>query len=238
MSWSPLTLAAPTSNSAALTAGLTLLTVDPWTHGVAAGDGSNTHLSFPNAAATLAAKLTGITGAGLAIGLSSSSPSGLATELNNFAAAFPMPNLERIARRAVKMAALEASKYFLKPAAAQAAAVAINALPSLRALQRADVIKAAFDAAEAFKSSSANTNLTDFAGERAAHAAMVATIQADAGAGLTGGNGWRFYAPNNIASAILTGHPGHDHTYTSIMLFVGSVADVSILTEIFPPPPP
>lgn len=236
MTWSPITLAAPISNSAGLGNGLTLLAVDPWTHGVSAGDGSNTNLSFPNAVDAIVTQLTGITGAGMAIAVAASSHTGLASELSNLASAFPMPNLERLARRAAKMAVLELSKYNLVPTMAQAAGMAINALPPIRALQRADLIKAAYDAAEAFKSTNANSNLTAFAGERAAHAAAVATIQAEAAAGLTGGTGWRFYAANNVASNIKVGHPGHEYPFTAIMLFVGQAADLSILTEIFPAP--
>lgn len=235
MTWTPLTIQHPPSNSVALGSNLTLLKVDPWTHGISSGDGNNTNLSFPNAVAALVDKLTGVSGAGLAIAVAAASHGGLAAQLNGLASAFPLPNLERLARRASKMAALELSKFDLVNPVAQAAGVAINALPPIRALQRADLIKAAYDNAEAFKSSNPNTNLTAFQSERAAHAAAVATVQAEAAAGLTGGIGWRFYAANNVASSIRNGHPGHEYPLTAIMLFVGPADDLSILTEIFPP---
>lgn len=233
MAWSPLAIQPPTSNSAALSGNLTMLTVDPWTHGIAAGDGSNTNLSFPNAVEALVKKLTGLSGAGLAIAVAASSPAGLAAELNTLSGAFPMPNLERLARRAAKMAALELSKYVLATPMGEALSVGINALPPIRALQRSDLIQAAVEAAEAFKSTNANSNLTAFASEVAAFADIVADIQSEATAGLTGGTGWRFYAANNVASSIQTGHPGHEYPFTSIMLFLGSAGDLGILNEIF-----
>jgi hypothetical protein len=236
MTWTPLTISAPSSNAAALAAGLTLLSVDPWTHGVAAGDGSHTNLSFPNAVQALVEKLTGLNGGGLAIAVAAANADGLSSELTTLSSAFPLPNLERLARRAGKMAALELSKFNLVPPMTPAAAMAINALPPIRALQRADLIKSAYDNAESFKSSNANDNLTAFQSERAAHAAAVSTVQAEAAAGLSGGTGWRFYAANNVASNIANGFPGHDYTMTAIMLFVGQPSDLAILTEIFPPP--
>lgn len=234
--WSPLTLAPPSSNSSALGAGLTVLAVDPWTPGIASGIGSQTNLSFPNAVSALVDQLTGLNGAGLAIAHAATSAAGLAAELETFANAFPMPNFERLARRAAKMAELQATKMNLVPPMRPSLGLSIDSMPAIRALKRADLIKAAFDAAESFKTSNANSNLTTFAGTVSSYAGTMATLQAEAAAGLTGGNGWRFYAANNVASALKNGHPGHDKAYTSIMLFLGSVADLAILTEIFPPP--
>jgi hypothetical protein len=236
MTWTPLAISTPSSNAAAAAAGLTLIAVDPWTHGVAAGDGSNTNLSFPNAVQAVVDKLTGISGAGLAIAVAAASAGGLAAELNTLAASFPLPNLERLARRAGKMAALELSKFNLVPPMRQPSGLSINAMPPIRALQRADLIKAAYDNAESFKSSNPNDNMTAFQSERAAHTAAVSTVQSEAASGLSGGTGWRFYAANNVASNIASGFPGHEYTMTAIMLFVGEAADLALLTEIFPPP--
>lgn len=235
--WTPLTVNAPTANSAALGAALTLITVDPWTHGVASGDGSVTQLSFPNAVDAVVKKLTGVSGAALAIAVAAASAAALADDLDALKTAFPLPTLDRLARRAAKMVDLELSKLNLVPHMPQIGGVSIDALPAIRALKRADLIKAAYDAAESFKNTAANSNLTAFATERAAHAAAVATVQAEAAAGLTGGVGWRFYAASNVASALKNGMPGHDKSMTAILLFAGPAADVSILTEIFPPPP-
>lgn len=235
MTWTPLTINPPASSSAALSAELRVLSVDPWTHGVSDGDGSNTNLSFPNAVNVLVDQLTGISGAGLAIAVSAASHSDLALKLNTLGSAFPLPNLARLARRAGKMADLHLSKFNLVPSVRNSASVAVNALPPIRALQRADLIKDAVDSAENFKSSNPLNNLTAFDGERTAHQTAVSTIQAEAKSGLTGGSGWRFYAANNIASSIVFGHPGHEYPLTAIMLFIGTPADLAILTEIFPP---
>lgn len=234
MSWSPLTITHPTSNSAALGAGLTLLSVDPWTHGVSNGDGSNTNLSFPNAVNALVDQLTGISGAGLAIAVAAGNHNDLASQLNTLSAAFPLHNMARLARRAGKMADLHLSKFNLVPSVRDSASVAVNALPRIRALQRAELIKNAFDNAQTFKSSNPLSNLNSFETQRTAHETALATIQADAATGLTGGTGWRFYAANNIASSIVLGHPGHEYPLTAIMLFIGTPTDLAILTEIFP----
>ncbi len=235
--WTTLTINAPTANAAALGNALTLITVDPWTHGVASGQGANTQLSFPNAVDAVIERLTGVSGAVLAIAVAASSAAALADDLSALATAFPLPTLDRLARRALKMVDLELTKLNLVPHMPQLGGLSIDALPPIRQLKRADLIKAAFDAAETFKSTSANSNLTTFAGERAAHAAMVSTIQAEAASGLTGGVGWRFYAASNAASALKNGMPGHDKSMTAMLLFAGPAADLTILTQIFPPPP-
>jgi hypothetical protein len=232
--WMPLTISAPAMNLANLDADVTLLSVDPWTHGVSSGIGSHTQLSFPNAVAALVEQLTGLTGAGFGIGIGAESHEGLAAQLTTLAAAFPLPNFVRLARRATSMAGLENSKFNLVPPQRTRNTIDLSAIPTLRAIKRADLIKAAYDDAEAFKSSSPSGNLTAFAGERAAHAAMAASVQDDAKAGLSGGNGWRFYATDNLAWKLQLGHPGHDLPLTAIMLFVGPEADLQILKEIFP----
>jgi hypothetical protein len=234
VTWAPLTIAAPALNAAALNAELALIAVDPWTHGVASGIGGRTALSFPNAAKAVAERLTGIAGAGFALAVAAVSHSDLAAQCAALAGAFPLPDLARLARRAQAMAELETSKYTLVPPQSAPRRVAVNALPAVRALQRADRIKAAFDAAGDFKASDPLDNLTAFAAEAAAQADLAAAVQDEAKAGLAGGAGWRFHADDNLASRIVTGHPGHDKTLTAIFLFVGPADDLQIFREIFP----
>lgn len=234
MSWTALSVNAPTSNAASASAALSVLSVDPWTHGVSDGVGSNTVLSFPNAVQALIKQSAGHNGAALGIAVSAASMVDFVSQLNLLNSAFPLPSLQRLARRAAQMATLETTKMNLVPHQQHGGGMQLNALPSIRALQRADLIKAASDNAIAFKSSSTSSNVSGFQAAKTSHAAMVSAVQAGAAAGLTGGNGFRFYAANNVASALAVGHPGHEYTLTAIQLFLGSPADLALLTEILP----
>lgn len=211
---------------------MSVIAVDPWTHGINDGSGSNTYLSFPNAVEAVIQKAAGHDGAGLGIAVTAASVSDFVGQLTALGAAFPLPSLSRLARRAAAMATLEISKMQLVPHQLHGGGLPLNAIPAIRAIQRADLIQQASDAAESFKTSDANSNLSAFAADKAAHAAMVAGVQAAASAGLTGGTGFRFYAANNIASALKIGHPGHEYTLTAIQLFLGSAADLALLAEI------
>lgn len=232
MSWSALSLAPPSSSSLAAGAALSVIAVDPWTHGINDGGGSNTYLSFPNAVEAVIAKAAGHNGAALGIAVTAASMTDFVGQLTALGSAFPLPSLSRLARRAAQMAALEISKMLLVPHQLHGGGLPLNAIPAIRAVQRADLIKQASDAAEAFKTSDANDNLTAFSSDKAAHAAFVSGVQAAASSGLSGGTGFRFYAPNNIASALRVGHPGHEFTLTAIQLFLGSAADLALLAEI------
>jgi len=234
MTWSPLTVSPPTSNAASAAAALSVIAVDPWTHGVNDGSGSNTYLSFPNAVEAVISKAAGHNGAALGIAVTAASMADFIGQLTALGSAFPMPSLSRLARRATQMATLEVSKMDLVPHQLHVGGLPINALPAIRALQRADLIKAASDAAESFKTSITNDNVAAFQTAKTAHAAFVSGVQAAASAGLTGGSGFRFYAANNIGSALRLNHPGHEYTLTAIQLFLGSAADLALLAEIFP----
>lgn len=206
-----------------------MVAVDPWTHGV--GDGGV--LSFPNAVAAVVQRLNGYNGAALGIAVSASSMADFVGQLSGLNAAFPLPSLGRLARRAGQMATLDVTRMVLAPHQAHGGGVPVNALPAIRALQRADLIKAASDEAVAFAGSSSSANVAAFTAAKAAHDSFVAGVQAAAGAGLTGGSGFRFYAASNIASALLVGHPGHEFSLTAIHLFLGSTADLALMTEVF-----
>jgi len=232
MTWSSLSLSPPISSASSVNAALSVISVDPWTHGIRDGNGSNTYLSFPNAIDAVIKKAAGHDGAALGIAVTAASMADFVGQLTTLGSSFPMPSLSRLARRATQMATLEVSKMQLVPHQQHGSGLPLNAMPAIRAIQRADLIKQASDAAEAFKTSDANSNLSSFSADKAAHAAMVSGVQAAASAGLTGGTGFRFYAANNIASALRIGHPGHEFTLTAIQLFLGSVEDLSLLAEI------
>lgn len=229
MTWTPLTLSAPTSSAASAASALSVIAVDPWTHGSSEGG----VLSFPNAVDAVIAKAAGHNGAALGIAVTAASMGDFVGQLTSLGNAFPMPSLSRLARRAAQMATLEISKMQLVPHQQHGSGLPINALPAVRGLQRADMIKAASDAAESFKTSSTAGNVTAFQSAKTAHAAMVAGVQAAASSGLTGGTGFRFYAANNVASALRLNHPGHEYTLTAIQLFLGSPTDLALLAEIF-----
>lgn len=226
MSWSALSLHAPVSSSLSATGALSVISVDPWTSGV------NQSLSFPNAVDALISQAADHTGAGLAIAVASTNLTDFAGQLTALGSAFPMPSLSRLARRAAQLAELELTKMVLVPPGRFGSSLNLNALPSIRAIQRADLIKQAADDALAYATSDPIDNLTAFTADASTYADFVAGVQAAAAFGLTGGTGYRFYAGNNVASALKIGHPGHEMTLTAIQLFLGSAEDLALLAEI------
>ncbi|MEQ1636724.1 MAG: hypothetical protein ABL903_08520 [Methylococcales bacterium] len=239
--WTPLRLAAPPLGSAAsANAAVRMVSVDPWSHGkkVDLVD-PHTYLSFPNAVSAVVDEIgQGAAQAALGIAVTAASLSDMANNLAAVAGAFPLPNLQRLARRATALVDLDMTKFDLVPYGTAESTVNMSSLPSVKALRRADLLAAASDAATAFLGSDPTSALAALVSDKAAHASMVAGAQAAAGAGLTGTplGCYRFYAEGDIASALLNGHPGHEYTLTSIMLFMGSIADLAVLQTIITTP--
>lgn len=210
-----------------------VVSVDPWTFGAGEARGDQMYLSFPNAARWLSQRLANHTGAALALAVAGVSMDDFAGQLQAFNAVFPTPNLQRIQRRAAAMAQLAESKMQLVPHQTFSQQTALNGLPRVRQLMRADLIKAAADAAESFKTATTANHVTALQTAKTAHAAMVSGVQAAAQAGLSGGNGWLCYSASNIAGALLQGHPSSDLPLCTIQVFTGSVADLAYLRGLF-----
>lgn len=242
MAWTPLRLASPLPGSASnASAAVRLISVDPWTHGQHTDlDGSNTYLSFPNAVSAVADQIGQGSEAALGIAVTAASLSDMASNLVALGGAFPLPNLQRLARRAAALADLETTKFDLVPYGTAESSVNMSSLPSVKALRRADLLKTASDAATAFLTSDPTTALVNLVSDKAAHATMVSGAQAAASAGLAGSpqGCYRFYAEGDIASSLLNGHPGHEFTLTSIMLFMGPIADLAFLKTVLREPLP
>jgi hypothetical protein len=239
MLWTPLRIVAPAAGSSSnASSGVRLIAVDPWTHGIVDLTGHNTYLSFPNAINAIVEQIGMGAPAALGIAVTATNLASLSANITQLGAAFPLPNMQRLARRATALQALESSKFNLVPYGHAESSVNMSSLPSVRALRRADLLKSASDNATAFLSSNPATNISSLQSDKTAHAATVAGAQAAAGAGLTGtpAGCWRFYAEGNIASSLLAGSPGHEYTLTAIMLFMGSIADLALLKTIFPYP--
>lgn len=239
MAWTPLRIAAPAAGAASsASAGVRLISVDPWTHGIVDLTGHNTYLSFPNAINAIVEQIGTGAPAALGIAVTAANLANLAANITQLGTAFPLPNMQRLARRATALQAMESSKFNLVPYGHAESSVNMSSLPSVRALRRADLLKASSDNATAFLTSNPTANIATLQSDKTAHAATVSVAQAAAGAGLTGTptGCWRFYAEGNIASSLLAGSPGHEYTLTAIMLFMGSITDLALLKTIFPPP--
>lgn len=237
--WSPLLLAKPMAGAASnAESGVRLISVDPWTYGTHDLNGQNTYLSFPNAVAAIAKQIGTGAPAALAIAVTSSSLTGLANNIAQLSGAFPLPNMQRLARRANALVNLESSKFNLVPYGNAETSINMSSLPSVRALRRADLLKAASEAATGFLSSNPTTGMASLQSDKSSHDTMISGAQAAASNGLSGTppGCWRFYTESNIASSLLNGMPGHEYTLTAIMLFMGSIADLTLLKTIFPPP--
>ena len=240
MSWTPLTLAKPLAGAASNAAsGVRLISVDPWTHGIHDLTGENTYLSFPNAVNAIISQIGAGAPAALGIAVTASSLTALANNISQLGNAFPLSNMQRLARRATALSTLQSTKFDLVPYGTAETTINMSSLPSVRAMRRADLLKAASDNATAFLGSNSTTELSNLQAAKTVHQSTVASAQAAASSGLTGTppGCWRFYAEGNIASSMLNGMLGPEYTLTAIMLFMGSIADLALLKTIFPAPP-
>ena len=234
MSWTPLSIQSPIGDFANSSHAVEIITVDPWTSGVADGDDNFATLSFPNAVDAAIIKLAGSSNAVFGIAVASSSLAGLSSDIAALCAVFPIPYLKRMQRMATAVDGLKESRMVLVAPSSSTKNFNLGALPSMQAIQRADLKQQAKAAADNHATTNPVDNLDSFVGEKSAHTTAVNNARADAVASLTGGTGWRFYATSDVESAIKSGHPSHEMAYTAMMLFVGDVGQLAFLTDIFP----
>lgn len=234
MTWSLMQLAKPLSSAAGLSGGVSVLSADPFMHGVAEVVNGRSLLSFPNAVKSLSNRVAG-NKAALAVGFAGENIPHLMSQLSAFNAACPLPYFSRLKRRAEKMITLESDKFDLVPFSVSSAALQLTGLPSVKALFKTDTLQAAIDDVSSYAFTNPVTLLDDFETEKTAYDASVSSLISDAGAELTGNHGWLFYAENNVASGLLSGHPGHEFTQSAVLLFEGEPEELAYLTELFKP---
>lgn len=238
MAWAPLAIRAPMGDASALLAGipalLGLIQVDPWQHGIGEGEGAYRYLSFPNAVRAAIQRLpANYGGAVLAIGVAAASLPDLSRGLQDLAAAFPLPMFGKAARRAASLINLETDKWTLPASLPPGVGTVLTAgLPSLAAIKRAAILQASAAAADTL--ADALAALDDLAGLKAAHAASIADALAGATAGLSGepAGCWRCYAEADHAAALGAGAPGHEHTLSTVSVFLGQPGELAVLAGI------
>ena len=238
MSWTPLSLAAPSGNFTTLVtqtaAGRKTLVVHPWVHGIGEGSGHYRYLSFPNAVAALADQLADETDSAFGIGLTAANCAGLAGQIKALTDVFPIKQLDQVRIRAEQLVKLETDKLQLPGGPGfNGGDMALSSLPLMATLKKAAILQQSLADAETFEASNPLTNLQAFIAIKADADAAVNTALSDANALFVGGAGWRFYAESDLAAAIKNA-PGHENTMTAIVLFIGSVTNLALLKEVFP----
>lgn len=229
-------LTAINSTTAIATANVKILILDPWQAGVCEGVGSNTILPLPSAITAASHQaIISADDALLAIAITSGTLADFSTALTSFNAAFPLPELQRLKRRADKVAELETSKFQLVTPKNQAKSVDLNSLPTLRESYRQQLISESKAATQAFKSSNGQTNLTDFSSAKAARDSAYADIAPPpASVDLIINSAWRFYVETNILESFQQSPAGYEYKFTALLVFIAPPADLSVLTGIFP----
>lgn len=234
MGWQSVSIVPPSLNFAGASSNLEIVQLDPWTHGVAEGDDNFSVLSFPNAVAALSDKVGAGDKAVFAIAVSGSTLQGFASQISGLSAAFPVPYFARLKRMAESVDGLKVSRMQLVSPSNSNKSFNIGALPSVQALQKADIKQAAKASATVHSTTNPHDNLTAFASEKTAHDTAVNNARASVLSGLTGATAWRFYSESPIGDNINSGHPDHDHVYTAIMAFLGTPTELSFLRAMFP----
>ncbi|MCX4187157.1 hypothetical protein [Methylophaga sp. OBS4] len=231
MTWQPVDLETPAADASSLNLPITIETITPWTHGAKEGTGAHTWLSFPNAVAALVKRIqANPVQAIFVLGLTAANYKDLAEQCQVMAAAFPLKQIQQWQRHAAKLVNLEQEKRNLIDAVASTTALQLNAVPTAKARMEKALAQQAKSAAAALSGADPMADLDSFATEKAAFDAATD----DPLPALSGGTGWRFYADSDITNKIQTGHPGHQYTYTVLMAFMGSAADLAYLNEMMP----
>ena len=231
--WYPMRLALPASPASGLGA-VSVLTVDPFTFGVAEQAGGQPLLSFPNAVAALAKKINP-NQAALAVGFGGANMADLAGQLSAFTDVLPLSYFQQIGNRATKQLTLDVDQFELVPFMASTRRLSLGGLGGVKTMAKAAAIQAGLDAVASFGSVDALGHLSAFASEHSSFISDQAAALSSAGAGLAGDFGWLFYAEDNIASRLGLGHPDHDMTHSAVMLLQGTPLELSYLTELFTP---
>ncbi|SMF94441.1 hypothetical protein SAMN02949497_1756 [Methylomagnum ishizawai] len=238
MAWAPLAIRAPGGDASAILAGipaaLGLIQVDPWQYGVGEGSGAYRYLSFPNAVRAAVQRLPAdYGGAVLAIGVAAASLPDLSRGLGDLAAGFPLPMFGKAARRVASLINLETDKWNLPaPLPPGLGTVLTGGLPSLAAIKRAALMQASQAAADALGDPLAA--LDELAAAKDEFLAQVGDALAGATAGLSGepAGCWRCYAEADYAAALRAGVPGHEHTLSTVSVFLGRPGELAVLAGI------
>lgn len=224
MTWSPLSLSAPTSSAPALSESVTVFTVSPWTHGVKEGNGNHTWLSFPNAVDAVAAKVDS-SKAVFAIAITAASMTDFAKQAAALHSVFPFKEFAKWQRHAQALITLESDKFDLVDAVESQQAIAINAIPSISEQSKYVISEAALNEANALAGSDPLANLTAFESRKLSSPSVPV---------LSGGAGFRFYAESDIKNALRVNQLSHAYTITAMVVFMGSPAELSYLRELMP----
>lgn len=224
MSWSPLSLSTPASSAPTLSESLTVLTVSPWTHGVKEGNGNHTWLSFPNAVDAVADKVD-VSKTVFAIAITAASMADFAQQAAALNAAFPFKEFEKWQRHAQALITLESDKLDLVDAVESQQTIAINAIPSISKQSKYAISEAALNEANALAGSDSLANLTAFESRKTAISPTPI---------LSSGAGWRFYAEADIKNALRINQLSHAYTITAMVVFMGSLSELSYLRELMP----
>jgi len=231
MSWTSLSLANPVSDASGLNQKLTVVSVDPWEHGVKEGNGEHTFLSFPNAIDGLINKLSKIPAeAVFAVAVYAANAKDLSSQINTLTSSFPIKQLLKWQRHAAKLITLEKDKFNLVEQITDVKKASINSIPEIKTRMGKAISQAALTAAVSLSGEDPLVNLNSFETNKITHDTEVnAALPA-----LVGGAGLRFYSEGSILSDLKVGHPGHEYTQTAILAFVGSSADLAYLKEMMP----
>lgn len=230
MAWQPLSLSTPTMSALGAQQGVELLQFSPWSHGVAErGDGAS-WLSFPNAVAAVVERLPLNSQAVFAVAVSASSLAALAGQLTSLAAALPLKQVVATARQAAARAELALSKLELIEAPKLAEKVPLNQIKTVNEQLKKALSVQALANAQALNGVNPLDDLQALAADKLAADEAINTVLP----ALSGGAGWRFYADNDIANALRTGHPADDQTLTVMLVFVGTVDSLAYLRELMP----
>lgn len=231
MSWSPLALSTPASSALAVNHNIGIFSVTPWTHGIREGQGSHTWLSFPNAVEAVVDEVDQLnSSAVLALAVAAANLKSLSDQIATLSTGFPVRELSQWQRHADYLSALEKDKFSLPDPAVTAFNRAVHGLPAVVEQAKKAISQQALADANGLLGQDPLTNLSAFEVDKIAHDAEVNTALPP----LAGAAGWRFYAQADIATALRTGHPGHETTLTAILVFYGSVADLAYLKEMLP----
>lgn len=231
MTWAPVDLATPVSSAAGLNNAIRIETITPWTHGAKEGNGNHTWLSFPNAVAALVKRIQANPAQAMfVLALTAASYKDLASQCGQLAAVFPLKQLEEWQRKAAKLVTLEATKMNLVPDAGVSLGLQLNAMPTIKARMQKAISQQAKAAAAGLASADPLAALGDVEAEKGSFDAGVDAALPN----LSGGTGWRFYADSDLAAKLVNGHPGSQFTYTALIAFIGSAADLAFLTEMMP----
>ena len=229
--WKTVSLKTPALDASALNLPVSIETVTPWTAGARErAVGGSSWLGFPNAVAALATRLSDRpVPALLVLALAAGSHFDLAKQCESLASVLPLKQVKQWQRQATSMVSLEESKRQLVDAAKSTVGLQLNSLPTIRAQMQKTLSQQAKAAAAGMAGSDPLSQLSELQSLKNAFDEETDTPLPP----MTGGDGWVFYAEENIIRELMTGHPGHNYSYTSMIAFIGTPTDLTYFREMF-----